>query len=757
VSPRAVNRIAVRSIVALLMLCGAPVAARSPHYTGEVVPRPQQILSAWRFLPITPESLEVQIPSPAHGAIELARNMLRERAHAAATEATGSPGAVGKIVIVLGSFDDEIIQQADRRFELRLRQVVLPPEGYAIRVREEAGATFIVAAGQSPRGAFYAAMTLWQNIGVEGGRPGARCAEINDWPEWQRRFVSDYGPAARDSLQMLTTYKINGYAIQHRAEWRDFAPDRRPPYGGRFGTYQAALDEFKRWHDETGLVDGMLLLHIYAAAPRTQPWIDITSEADIAELVTRCRFAASHGIGHVMICVDDWTPAENGRYVCPHPQERQRFGDSVGRAHGYLMLRLHQALKPEFPELELSIVPAVYSLAHAAGKPENSRYLRDLAAEAPREVYIVWTGPQICSRSITREDFLAFARLVNHHRLLLWDNSNGFGRPLPSQPAHYYEGFAADSGGLVYYNLQMLGVDWQQPFGLCAGDYLWNPRAFDARASYAAVVQKLYGPEAHAPVAAYIERNRRLQAAPGDVRTQRRVVAEMERILKEMDRLGLPTRRLRAGLDSRRALLEAKPPSLWVARLAARPAIDGMLDDSCWKAATRFILRGTDEATESTEGLLGWDDANLYLGFTINHRAALTHPPGRVPRDRPIFFNSDDVIELFLQPEGASTYGHLVFDHQGNRFDEKGAGGGSSWNPGWRVEVARADGVWTAEVAVPFSAFAALGASAPRRGAIWKANFCRHLVAGGRLSAWSSVPGNPGFHTTELFGMLRFE
>jgi len=196
VSRRVVNLVALGAVVALTV-CGAVVQAQPAHYTGEVLPRPQQVLGTWRFLPIAPESLEVQTASPAHGAIELAGRMLRDRVRPAATQTAAPRGAVGKVVIILGTFDDDIVEHADRRLGLRLRRLVLPPEGYAIRVREEAGATFIIAAGQGPRGAFYAAMTLWQNIGVDHGRLGVRCAEINDWPEWQRRFVSDYSPVPR--------------------------------------------------------------------------------------------------------------------------------------------------------------------------------------------------------------------------------------------------------------------------------------------------------------------------------------------------------------------------------------------------------------------------------------------------------------------------------------------------------------------------------------------------------------------------------
>ena len=116
-----------------------------------------------------------------------------------------------------------------------------------------------------------------------------------------------------------------------------------------------------------------------------------------------------------MICADDSTPAEAGKgYVCPHESERVRFGDSVGRAHGYLMRRLYDALKPDHPELELSFCPAPYSLLHVGNSARAGeggamgRYLREMAVEMPPEVKVVWTGPEVVPHSVTREDFLRY-------------------------------------------------------------------------------------------------------------------------------------------------------------------------------------------------------------------------------------------------------------------------------------------------------------------------------------------------------------
>jgi hypothetical protein len=73
------------------------------------------------------------------------------------------------------------------------------------------------------------------------------------------------------------------------------------------------------------------------------------------------------------------------------------------------------------------------------------------------------------------------------------------------------------------------------------------------------------------------------------------------------------------------------------------------------------------------------------------------------------------------------------------------------------VATAKEDGVWTAQVAIPFSACPDPNIQPPGRGTVWCANFCRYVAQSGQMSAWSNTPGNPGFRTKELVGVLRFK
>lgn len=746
----------LKTMTSPLALAGAFFASAAfgltgPFYTGEVLPRPREVLSAWQNLPLAPHQLDIQTDAASPRAVLLGRDLLAKRISELAGQVTAGTPPSGRVTIVLGRLQDEIVKKADTRFNLKLAGLALKPEGYVIRIRQEPGETHIIAAGADPRGAFYAAATLLQQTGIVDGRLILRLAEINDWPDWPRRYAGDYCPVGAASMEFLALNKINGFAIQHRCEWHDFNADT-PQNWGRISTYGAALKELKEFRDQTGLVDYMLVLNIYAN--RKQPWFNITNEEDIRNLITRCRFAADSGITHIMICVDDWTPSENGRYVCPHPAERKRFDDSVGKAQGYLMTRLFNALHKTYPELELSICPPVYSLLdHQAAAPNGANYLRDLSASLPPDVFIVWTGPRVISDTVQKADFEAFSKLVNHHRLTFWDNSECINMPLMRWITRFYDGFAADSGGLIFLNRHAFGWPWCVPFDLNANDYLWNPKGYDLAYSYRNAVEKIYGTGTYPAVAAFIGKLETLQKTT-DKAAKQALIQQLEQLIKEFEKLNLPTQHPAGPITAAKAELSALNSTLKIPRLASPPAIDGDLSDPAWAQAANFdfkpLINGPQEI-QPAWGKIGFDDQNLYLAFVMRHDKPLAAPVLKDRHDDAVY-TSPDAVEFFLRPDPGSAYLHFVVDHMGNYYDEKGGDGPGSWNPSWRLAVKKGDRQWTAEIAVPLTAIALNAAVA---GQSWQGNFCRVYNAEGQASAWSPVLGS--FHNPIFWGTLTFE
>ena len=750
------------SLCVALVACAAATASDAPlpHFTGEVLPTPQKVTGDWRVLPLAADGFTVEIAEDAPGAFTLARDMLLDR-FAALRNGASDAAKASPVKVVLGTFNDARIKQAGARHALGLAKLALPRKGHITRVRDGAGGVEIVAAGVDVRGTFYAAMTLLQQMGVVDGAVVLKCADMDDWPHWQRPYAMEYGPAAPSQLKGLAVHKVDGYAIQHRFEWRDFRPDLQR---GQH-TYDEQLAAMAEFREETGIFDFMLLLHIYAAPSDKYEPLDITNEAHVAELAERCRYAASRGFTHIMILADDWTPQLKGRYVCMHETEKKRFGDSVGRAHGYLMRRLHEALEQEHPGLELSFCPAPYSLRHLYGgskdtpKPHMVDYLRDMAEEMPDDIPVVWTGRHVCSPDIAKEDFTEYSGYIPGQPSFLWDNSNGVDNPrsMPRFTTTRYEGFASDSNGIFYLNAFAFYWPWQRPFVLSAMDALWNPGAFDVDASFKQAVEKIYGPGSYEPAEAFRRARAEMKGSSRAPEVLAPLIERADAALKQLGARGIPTQKLRADLDKQRGYLEVKPSEAKVPRFEKAPTLDGKLDDPCWDQAARlgaFAPYGAKKNVERTEVLLGYDDENLYVAMICHHQGNLPTPTLEGRRDGSVFTESDSA-GFMLQPEG-HAYGHMLVDYAGNIMDERNAGG-LDWDPAFPMAIHEEEKAWTLEVAVPFEELRSLPMDAdPKRGTVWRGNFYRFYAHRGETSSWSDTHGNR-FHNTAFFGVLEFE
>jgi hypothetical protein len=211
------------------------------------------------------------------------------------------------------------------------------------------------------------------------------------------------------------------------------------------------------------------------------------------------------------------------------------------------------------------------------------------------------------------------------------------------------------------------------------------------------------------------------------------------------------------------------------------PVIDGRGDDPAWRHAVStgaFVHVGTGAKAPGVdpqgEARLLWDDAHLYALLTITS----AHLEGGFPKGSvdPHLWEHE-CVELMLDPEGdgdnrdyyeiqVSPQG-LVFD---SRFDEANLPRGGPDGPFGHQEFSVGDGVrvqvvgtidddtdtdsgYTVELRLPFARLTH-GASPPRPGTTWRANFYAMKHNGG--VAWSPILGLGNFHHAPRFGRLRF-
>lgn len=727
------------------------------HYTGQPTPRPRTVRGDWREIALAGRAFAIQASDQLAGGPALGVELLTKRLASVGVEAaTRTSAEASGVRLVLGLLGDPQIRALDEEHKLGLGGLVLPTQGYAIRVVSGDGpAPTILAAGVDDLGLFYSLATLYQQVGTADNAPILRVADMDDAPVWRQRYASDYGAPTREHLVRFALAKVNGFAIQHRYDWRKFGPDYK-----NYGEVFANIKSFK---EQTGLMSFMLLLNLYAERPRQHPIFDSTNEQDIEALLTRLRFAADHGIDHIMICVDDWTPMVSGVHLAPNETERQRFGANAGRTHGYLMRRVYDALRPAYPNLELSICPAPYSVNHVKqfDTAGESQYLRDLAAALPSDVAVVWTGPVVSSLEVKREDFLTYSSYVmNEQPLMLWDNTPAVAannRDMPQAIVKFYDGFEADSQGRIFMNGFAFSKPWMAVCALSSNDYLWNPHGFDPAASHRNVTEQVYGRGAYGLVQTYLDAEGRVARAGKDRGPAQAALAEAEAAAQRMKDAGLPTRDFGTTLARHRARIQADPPRVAVARVSEAPVIDGELGDEAWSRAaelTAFEAMQAGATPARTTGRIAYDDRALYLSFEAHHDAPLAPPIGADYRDAPVYALADN-LQIFLRATASGgSQVQLAFDHEGNLFDM--ANNDKEWNADWTVVVKKGDSVWRAEVSIPFEALMPPFDARPESGDVWSGNFCRSRPAQGENSSWSATHG-ARFTDTAFFGELVFQ
>lgn len=190
-------------------------------------------------------------------------------------------------------------------------------------------------------------------------------------------------------------------------------------------------------------------------------------------------------------------------------------------------------------------------------------------------------------------------------------------------------------------------------------------------------------------------------------------------------------------------------PRGYVARKATKPpALDGKLDDECWKAAAwseDFVDIEGDakpKPRHRTRMKMTWDDTALYIAAELAEPhvwATLTE------HDAVIFMDPD--FEVFLDPDGDShNYGELELNAKNTTWDllltKPYKDGGKAVN-GWEIvglktavhingtlnDPSDTDTGWTVEIAWPWTGLKELSADSkiapPKDGDQWRINFSR--------------------------------
>jgi hyaluronoglucosaminidase len=224
----------------------------------------------------------------------------------------------------------------------------------------------------------------------------------------------------------------------HRERWRDPYPEEEC----------ARFEELVRAAHDAGI------RFVSAVAPGLS--IDYAADGDFEALVAKCEQLRALGVDEVQLLWDDIEPTPDS-----------------GRLQSELSNRLARA----FPQPDgLVICPIGY-----AGTGDSA-YRRAMKEALDPEIVVYWTGPEVVSLAITREELDAAVDRFGDHDLLIWDNYpvNDFAAdrlflgPLRGRDPRLWEGRAA---GLVA-NGMLQAVANKLPLATVA-EYLRDPAAYD--------------------------------------------------------------------------------------------------------------------------------------------------------------------------------------------------------------------------------------------------------------------------------------
>jgi photosystem II stability/assembly factor-like uncharacterized protein len=191
-------------------------------------------------------------------------------------------------------------------------------------------------------------------------------------------------------------------------------------------------------------------------------------------------------------------------------------------------------------------------------------------------------------------------------------------------------------------------------------------------------------------------------------------------------------------------------PLAYCPKSAARPTLDGKLDDGCWTGAKPMVFTTTagDLGEYTTKAWFAYDDEHLYVAVQCNHPAGKRVPPV-VKRSRDMDLRAFDRVSILLDLDrDYQTYFQLQIDQRGCLAED--CWGDRAWDPKWFVAVEGDETGWTAEAAIPL---AELTGAKITPGHVWAANVVR-VVPGRGVQAWSApADAKP---RPEGMGLLQF-
>jgi len=610
----------VGSLALVAVLVNPPPARSGPETAAGV--------AAANILP-TPQQVE-QRPAPVvlSGTVDVVAGATADpAARTALADVLGARGLTARFVgaadpstpapvIVLGG-PGETPASADALGALGVDgPAALPAEGYVLAAgRDKAGHPRIVLAGVDGAGTFYAVQTLRQLLVPVDAQVRVDGVTVRDWPGYRVRggMESFYGPVwtqddRRSQIEFLARNKMNQFFYGPADDLRT-GSDWDSLYG------EAELARLKEIVDLAAARHVSFVYRISPEAPMAPgQGICHVREADRAKLLARLAQLWEIGVRSYVLAWDD----VSGGFACQEDKDAYA-GDAspLAAAQAGVTNAVQQEFIARHPgATRMLTVPTEY------WGTTDTAYKKRFDGLLSTDVDLYWTGPEVVSASITRDDLWAAKAVWPRHRIMLWDNYpvNDYSpdRLLLGQLVNRDAAMAGDVIGISFNELVQHQEASHLPLGTQA-DYAWNPVAYDAQRSWTRTLQ-LVGGDAYPALRLFAENNRAsildntarpefaamIRQLIADYTAGRPVGDDLNKVDAELRRLAELPATLRAQLDNPLLLKQIGP---WLDRVGttgqAGQAAVGILraqdrgdGEAAWRARreqarARGILDGT--------------------------------------------------------------------------------------------------------------------------------------------------------------------
>jgi hypothetical protein len=383
-------------------------------------------------------------------------------------------------------------------------------QGYAIQPLDAGSCHIVFLIGETAVGNFYAAATAAQLL--EADRCVYHSAAVVDYPDFLGRayLLNPWGSPAdidrdADGLERMSRLKLNKVYAGYE--------NRTKPWYQPTALFKSGIAEIGRRCRENGTVSLGMMVNPYThfeAGSAEETLSDALrttwTHGDAASLGTLqdvFKLGLDAGAGTIMLLADDFVPhaGRNRKNYALYAFEDQKRFVNLQNAQAFVINRLKAWLDRDYPGTRFEFCPPWYAnefIDRSEGKAEI--YLKELAAQIPTEVAIIWTGPTIRSLSVDLADLRRFRNLIGRWPMF-WDNTL-YARNLETT---VYGGYTAHYPGQVRLcNLfEPLDVDRPDGFeGLNDGRHLYMNAAADSevyRIKFATVADYEWNTSAYHP------------------------------------------------------------------------------------------------------------------------------------------------------------------------------------------------------------------------------------------------------------------